>query len=223
MNIQAHSLVQQKATYDSPTKHRKKIQLIPSTNNSRSSGCRDNQVAIFKNFALECSKWKSNIFSEKKIHVIVQRIICLVNAICLTKVSFFPPAFNNVVRLPLILQPHDRRILPPRREEKQGSHSQLIRPCNFNRQCQICGLFQSVKRTSPICRDVNQILHRTGVDYATNLANFILIQDICIKLKSKRAPALACNTGMRPQWQAPIVKKQLQKAKKSIGSNAQAQ
>ena len=66
MNIQAHSLVQQKATYDSPTKHRKKIQLILSTNNSRSSGCRDNQVAIFKTFALECSKWKSNIFSEKK-------------------------------------------------------------------------------------------------------------------------------------------------------------
>lgn len=103
------------------------------------------------------------------------------------------------------------------------SRTLIVRSCNFNRQCQICGLFQSIKRTSPIYRDVNQILHRICVNYATNLPNFTLIQDICIKLKSKRAPALACNTGMRPQWQAPIVKKQLQKAKKSIGSNAQAQ
>ena len=66
MNIQAHSLVQQKAKYDSATKYRKKIQLILlSANNSRSSGCRGNQVAIFKQFALECSKWMGNILSEK--------------------------------------------------------------------------------------------------------------------------------------------------------------
>ena len=136
------------------------------------------------------------------------------NAICLTKVSIlFFFFFFRQLRLPVILQPHDKRILPPRREEKQGSHSQLIRPCSFNRQCQICGLLQSLNRTSPTYRDVNQKSFIECVDYATNLPNCTLIQDICNEYKSKRAPALAFNTGMRPQWQAPIVKKQLQKAK----------
>ena len=157
----------------------------------------------------------SNIFLEKKS---CQRIICLLNKTCLTKVSssssffFFSSAFHNVVRLHVMLQTRDKKIFPPQREEKQGFQSQLIRPCGSNLWLILVSK-NSKQNFAYLPRFQPKTLHRICWLRNKNLTNFTLIQDICNKYKSKRAPALVCSTGMRLQWQALIGKKQLRKAK----------